>query len=147
MKMNSFRRLAMDFPLHLGQAVKNGRGFLLHPGGQFAGGNQLFNIGKIARVVVVMLMVMTVPMIVVVLMRMRAGVRVILPGLVGMFMSVLMIAVGMGMTVRVARLMLLTVIMVMVTILVIVFEVDIHFDAGDAVFLLLIHVQVIAFEL
>jgi len=78
---------------------------------------------------------------------MRTGLLVILSRSVGVFVGVLKIAVGMGMTVRVARLMLLTVIMVMVTILVIVFEVDIHFDAGDAVFLLLIHVQVIAFEL
>ena len=87
-----------------------------------------------------MLMLVTVTVVMLVV--------VILPGLMRMFVSVLVIAMGMGMTVRVtvfvAMIRLVPVVMVMI--FVIGFEVDIHFDAGNAAFFLLVHMQVVALE-
>ena len=49
------RRQAVNFSLGLGDALKDGDGFLLHPGGQLAARNELFDFGKIPLVIVRML--------------------------------------------------------------------------------------------
>ena len=53
-KMNLVRRQAVNFSLRLGDALKDGDGFLLHPGGKFAARDELFDFGEIALLVVVM---------------------------------------------------------------------------------------------
>ena len=61
-EMDFRRRQAVNFSLRLGDALKNGDGFLLHPGGKFAARNQLFDFRKIPLVLVVMAVSMAVVM-------------------------------------------------------------------------------------
>ena len=53
-KMDFGRRPAVDFAFRVGDALEDGDGFLLHPGGQLAGGDQFFDLGEIALAGVVM---------------------------------------------------------------------------------------------
>jgi len=93
----------------------------------------------VSVLVIAMGMAMGVPVLVI----MRPGMLMILPGSMGVLVGMLMITMGMSMAVRVTVL----VVMVMLMIFVIGFEMDIHFDAGNAAFFLLVHMQVVAFEL
>jgi hypothetical protein len=64
----------VNLSLGIGNALKDSDCLPLHPRGQFARGNQLFDFGKITAVVVVMMVfmiVMAVVVIVIVVMRLR----------------------------------------------------------------------------
>ena len=56
-KVNRFHRLTVNPALHLRQALEHGGGFLLHPRGQLAGGNQSFDVRKGPGIIVMMLVV------------------------------------------------------------------------------------------
>jgi hypothetical protein len=86
-------------------------------------------------------------MTVIVLMVMRSAMFMIFPVSVGMLVGVLMLAMGMSMTVRVPVFVAMVMFVLMVMIVVIVLKMNIHFDPGDAIFLPLVHMQVVAFEL
>ena len=52
-KVNFLRRVTVDFSFRDSDAVEDGDGFLFHPGGQGAGGDELFDVGERAAVFVV----------------------------------------------------------------------------------------------
>ncbi len=52
-EMNFVRRQSVDFALRLGDALEDGDGFLLHPGGKLAARNQLFDFREISLFLVV----------------------------------------------------------------------------------------------
>ncbi len=57
-KVDFVRRQAVNFSLRLGDALKDGDGFLLHPRRKFAARNQFFDFGKIPLVIMLMLVMM-----------------------------------------------------------------------------------------
>ena len=108
-KMHGFHGLAMDPALDLGKPLEDGGGFLFYPGGKFAGGNELFDLCKIAGIVVVMVVTVAVLMIVL----MRTCMFVVLPGGMEVFMGMLLSAMGMRMAVGMTVLAVMVMVMVM----------------------------------
>ncbi len=72
-KVNFAGRQAVNFSLGLGDALKHGNGFLLHPRGEFAPRDQFLDFGKIASVIGRMIVARPVFTMVIVIVRVFVG--------------------------------------------------------------------------
>jgi hypothetical protein len=149
MKMHCCRRHPVNLPLGLGNALEDGDGFLLHPGGQLAARDQLLDLRKIALLLVVMVAVIMAVAVGMFVLPVMVGMAVVMTVFVAMtvVVTVLMMVMVVVPVLVAMHVVMVVVVRVFMSVVMIMREVDIKLDAGNGGFFAALHMQVVAIEL